>query len=102
MLAVAGIARPRPFLATLRGLGAGEVTELLFADHHAYTPVDIARIRRAAAGYDLVVTTEKDLVKLGGANLGAARLFALRIISIPDKREEIETLVGGLDRKRSG
>jgi tetraacyldisaccharide 4'-kinase len=61
--AVAGVARPERFLATLRGLGAAVVDVVEFPDHHVYTAGDAERIRSAAGGR-LVVTTEKDLVKL--------------------------------------
>jgi len=63
VVAVAGIARPERFVDTLARLG-GRVRDVLrFPDHHAYTVADVARI--AAVGRSaLVVTTEKDLVKL--------------------------------------
>lgn len=58
--AVAGIASPGQFAATLRALGLD--CELhAFPDHHAYTPADIARL-----GQGPVIMTEKDAVKLRG------------------------------------
>ncbi len=64
VLAVAGIARPQRFLLMLGKLGARLVDPVLFEDHHSYTATDWDAIVRRAAGVDLVVTTEKDLVKL--------------------------------------
>jgi tetraacyldisaccharide 4'-kinase len=61
--AVAGIARPERFVATLRELGAVVDGVVRFPDHHAYTARDVAEIA-AAAGGRMVVTTEKDVVKL--------------------------------------
>jgi tetraacyldisaccharide 4'-kinase len=64
--AVAGIARPRRFFSALREQGYEVVCELPFSDHHWYTRRDLDRIRAAAreSGAHLVVTTEKDAVRL--------------------------------------
>jgi tetraacyldisaccharide 4'-kinase len=66
VVAVAGIARPERFFAALRVEGWDVVTELAFRDHHWFTEQDIASIARAAfdAKADLVMTTEKDAVRL--------------------------------------
>jgi tetraacyldisaccharide 4'-kinase len=61
--AFAGIGRPDKFFDTLRGLGAELVDALEFADHHAYSASEIARLRAKARGTRLV-TTEKDYVRL--------------------------------------
>ena len=50
---------------------------LRFADHHTYRAADAARIA-AASGDSLVVTTEKDLVKLARIPALAA-LCAVRV-----------------------
>ena len=63
VIAVAGVARPERFLATLAEAGARVDRVLHFPDHHLYRPADARRIA-AAAGGGPVVTTEKDLVKL--------------------------------------
>jgi len=60
--AVCGIGAPEAFTAQLEKLGAARVDLVAFGDHHAYTPGDIAAVRRRAGG--LVVTTGKDAVKL--------------------------------------
>jgi tetraacyldisaccharide 4'-kinase len=59
----AGIARPQRFEATLRALGAVVVGTRWFRDHHWYTDSEIARLRSAARDA-LLLTTEKDLVRL--------------------------------------
>jgi tetraacyldisaccharide 4'-kinase len=66
IVAVAGIARPERFFAALRADGWDVAAELVFRDHHWYTPKDLAAIARAAldARADLVMTTEKDAVRL--------------------------------------
>lgn len=82
VVAVAGVAGPGRFVATLAALGARVVRTLAFPDHHAYGPEDLATLAAAAAEGRLV-TTEKDLVKLAGAGLPG--LSALRIgIAVAD------------------
>lgn len=77
VVAVAGVARPERFVATLEHCGARVTGRLVFPDHHAYGAADVAAIARAARGGTLV-TTEKDLVKLAGTP-GLDGLRALRV-----------------------
>ena len=67
-MAVAGIARPARFFAALREQGYDVARELTFRDHHWFTAADVIRIASAAreAHANLVVTTEKDAVRLEG------------------------------------
>jgi tetraacyldisaccharide 4'-kinase len=66
VLVVSGIARPKRFVDESREAGLEVVATLTFRDHHPYTPADIERMARAAADAkaDLVLTTEKDCVRL--------------------------------------
>ena len=64
LIAVAAVGAPDAFFAQLRELGARDVQEIAFRDHHAYTADDARRIARAGAGADVVVCTLKDAVKL--------------------------------------
>jgi tetraacyldisaccharide 4'-kinase len=66
VIAVAGIANPSRFFADLRSSGRPIAREMRFADHHRYSQRDVDDIFRAAraAGAGLVITTEKDLVRL--------------------------------------
>ena len=68
VLAFAGIARPRRFFTALRDQGFDVAGELTFRDHHWFSSSDMARIVAAArdAHATLVVTTEKDAVRLEG------------------------------------
>jgi tetraacyldisaccharide 4'-kinase len=72
IVAVAGIARPRRFFDALADMGWTVAREIAFADHHRYTPRDVERVRAAATevGATMIVTTEKDAVRLAG--VGAA------------------------------
>ncbi len=65
VVAFAGIGRPEKFFATLQSLGAVIVEARSYADHHAYTAAEIARLRAKAASEGArLVTTEKDFVRL--------------------------------------
>jgi len=59
----AGIARPESFAETVRGLGAEIVGTRWFRDHHLYTASELSDLEARAAGA-LLVTTEKDLVRI--------------------------------------
>lgn len=65
VLAVSAIGLPAAFEGQLADLGA-RVTSAAFADHHAYSDADIARLAAAAGSVDRVVCTLKDAVKLEG------------------------------------
>jgi tetraacyldisaccharide 4'-kinase len=77
--AFAGIARPDAFFAHVGSLGAVVKNTVAFPDHHAYTKADMDLLRRSAAdsGSAMLVTTEKDGVKLRTA--APATIWALRI-----------------------
>lgn len=73
-LLLAGIAKPEPFFAYLQGEND---TVLRFADHHHFTETDLINIKEKAQD-KMIVTTEKDYVRLKG-QLPAAQLFYLSI-----------------------
>ena len=62
---VTGIGNPEGFKKTLIEYGADVVSFLPFPDHHRYDKADITRITRNAklAGSELIITTEKDIIK---------------------------------------
>jgi tetraacyldisaccharide 4'-kinase len=62
VLAVAALAQPEPFFATLREAGA-KVEAAAYPDHHPFTPAEARRIAERAAGRAIVMT-HKDAVKL--------------------------------------
>jgi tetraacyldisaccharide 4'-kinase len=68
VLAVCGIAHPAEFAATLAEAGVSPEERLEFRDHQRYGEHSLARIRAAAerTGSSLLITTEKDAVKLEG------------------------------------
>jgi len=94
VLAFCGIARPASFFDSLRAGGA-DVTAMSFPDHHAYSGRDLARITARAEGMDLIITTEKDLVRLDPKQLDE-RWHALRVrMDI----EKLETMVEEIEAR---
>ena len=81
VLLLAGIARPGGFRRTVASLGAEVAAEAIFPDHHRFVPGDLEGALRAADGArcELVVTTEKDAVRLPPAAAADPRVRAIRI-----------------------
>jgi tetraacyldisaccharide 4'-kinase len=78
VLAFAGIARPDSFEASLNGLGAEITMFRSYPDHHSYSLTDLrVLLEEAARTASLLVTTEKDGVKLKG--IAPAGIWMLRI-----------------------
>ena len=77
---VTGIARPDRFVADISGTGWEIAGVMEFPDHHAFNRRDVAGITAAAraASAALVLTTEKDAVRLRACDLGE-----LPIASVP-------------------
>jgi tetraacyldisaccharide 4'-kinase len=67
VVAVAGIARPARFFDAVRAQGFDLVGEVTFRDHHWFTASDLESIARqaATARAEVVITTEKDAVRIG-------------------------------------
>lgn len=78
--ALCGIARPDSFKATLEQCGVNFMDFQVLKDHHIYKEGDVRRIaeRVQKSGARCVVTTEKDMVKLGTVDFGVP-VYAIRI-----------------------
>jgi tetraacyldisaccharide 4'-kinase len=89
ILAFSGIARPRAFESDLRSLGLNLAESIRFRDHQPLGALQMERIRSAAreTGADLIVTTEKDRVRLGSMPFSLP-LYAMRIRLVPREEEE--------------
>ena len=62
---VAGIASPEGFVKMIEGMGARIIGSSFFPDHHFYTTEEVGEIMKEALAHDaIVITTEKDIVKL--------------------------------------
>lgn len=101
-LAFSGIGNPASFRRMVESLGIRVLDELVFSDHHAYTRADMEVIRSRAKGCraDLVVTTEKDVVKIRPLLVPADHLRAVRLgTEIFEGRERLEGLLMGNDEQ---
>jgi tetraacyldisaccharide 4'-kinase len=63
-LAFAGIARPKEFFQSLRNFGFSNIEEIPLSDHQEYNQDILNRLLRSCDNHDLLITTEKDAVKL--------------------------------------
>jgi tetraacyldisaccharide 4'-kinase len=78
VLAAAGIARPERFFADLAAAGWNVVGTIRFPDHHRFTHRDLKRLTAAARAADaIVMTTEKDAVRLAADDLGTLAVAAV-------------------------
>ena len=90
-IAVSALGDHRGFHKTLEQIGLAVIEKLTFLDHHDYVQKDIEKIIDKAEKHnaDIIVTTEKDLVKLKKHNFGEYELFSLPIqFQIENKSEK--------------
>jgi tetraacyldisaccharide 4'-kinase len=64
ILAFCALAKPERFLNTLKDLGLGPFAFLTFPDHCDYNPEIINSIAKKASDAEILITTEKDAIKL--------------------------------------
>jgi tetraacyldisaccharide 4'-kinase len=100
IVAVAAIANPEPFYRIIHDW-EGEIVDVLeFSDHHSYSAQDWQRINRAARNADLIITTEKDIVKLIRFPFGRERLLALRVaMAVENGDTLIQAVVDSIQKK---
>jgi tetraacyldisaccharide 4'-kinase len=107
VVAISGVARAQPFYAMLHALEVILVDTLEYPDHHRYTWADWQVISRSAQIAELVVTTEKDLVKLERFPFARNSLCAVRLgIDMGQWQDELLELVlscwsGGCGARKS-
>jgi tetraacyldisaccharide 4'-kinase len=82
IFAVAAIARPERFVADLTSAGWRVAGVMTFPDHHAFTAREVKRVLAAAraARAAIVMTTDKDAVRLANHDLSGAPVAAVPLI----------------------
>ncbi len=76
IIAVAAIASPESFFRSLESYGAELVERVVFPDHYYFTAHDVNELLvRAASEGAILVTSEKDMVKIRRISLDARILF---------------------------
>ncbi len=82
LAALAGLARPERFAASLREAGLNIQHFFVFPDHHAFARQEVANLTAAATrrGVEGLLTTEKDWVRLAGEWLAALPLYVVPLM----------------------
>ena len=104
VFAIAAIARPERFFADMANAGWVVAGSLTFRDHHRFTQQDITRITDQAisARVAIVLTTEKDAVRLAACNLTGVPIAAVPLTVTIDPHEAFASwLFARLSRARS-
>jgi len=99
VVAFTGIARPEQFFATIESLGATLVARESFPDHYTFRERDMIHLRAtAAASADMIVTTEKDGVKLVDFQESFHNMYFLRMMMeiVPNEQILRETILEGI------
>ncbi|HWA91971.1 MAG TPA: tetraacyldisaccharide 4'-kinase [Rhizomicrobium sp.] len=99
VVAFAGIGRPEKFFHALERQGATVLASAPYADHHAYTQSELARLKAKARALDAtLVTTEKDYVRLTQAQRDG--ILALPVRAAFDRPKALDALLDSLPAKR--
>ncbi|MGZ3607629.1 MAG: tetraacyldisaccharide 4'-kinase [Syntrophales bacterium] len=94
--AFAGIASPESFKRTLESLGWTVTNFIGFPDHYQYIETDISYIQRCCTDSlsDIIITTEKDGIRLTDFPAFLKDIFFLRVeMEMFPSREEFEALI---------
>jgi tetraacyldisaccharide 4'-kinase len=96
-VAFSGIGNAGSFRALLERHGLKILDEIVFPDHHDYTLRDIEMIKDTARqGVHLIVTTEKDAVKVEPLIGADGRFWTVRLgTDIVEGREQLKQLILG-------
>lgn len=99
---VSGLANSTGFHEMVRALGAQICATLDYPDHYDYTLSDWQYIQDAARDAHLLLTTEKDLVKLEKFCSGSIPLYALRleVVMADDVATRLLAMVAERARRR--
>lgn len=102
--ALCGIGNPQAFAEDILQAGINIVSENFFRDHHPFTQADLDRATTEAqqAAADMIITTEKDAVRLEGLRHGAVPVYAAQMeIQSDDEIRLKSLLLRTVTRRRS-
>ena len=85
---VTGIANPKPLVEFLNAEGY-KFEHLNFKDHHEFSDKDIEHLKKKK----LIITTEKDFMRLEASFKNSNQIFYLAINTIVDKSNEFDKLI---------
>ena len=98
VLALSSLGNPEGFEETLVGLGA-EVMPARYPDHYHYNAAELQREaeRARALGCQMIVTTEKDAVKIDPEWIGVVPVRVLSVeLEFDAGQEDVEALLDAL------
>lgn len=104
IFSVAGIASPASFDTSLEDLGATILGRHHFADHHRFSKEEVEELVQEAAslGASMLVTTEKDAVRMPSLDSLAVPIYFLRIeIHFISGQDEFERCVAFITHAHS-
>jgi tetraacyldisaccharide 4'-kinase len=103
IVAVSAIANPRGFYRMIHRCEGEIVDAIEFPDHYEYSTEDWRRINYESRRGDLIVTTEKDLVKLRVFPFPRDGLFALRVAMVVEQQASLVQIVrAAVEKKAAG
>ncbi|MBN4080735.1 tetraacyldisaccharide 4'-kinase [Caldithrix abyssi] len=81
VFALSAVGDPKGFMRTLKNSGLSVVGERTFVDHHVYTQADVeeAKKRFLKSKAEIIITTEKDMVKLDQLELSGFDLYSIGV-----------------------
>ncbi len=95
--AFCGIGNPQGFFGTLNRLGMNVVEQRRYPDHHRYSRGDVEELEQWAIRQPaeaVMLTTQKDLVKLRISSSGGRPLWALKIgLSVRKGEEQLKQML---------
>ena len=102
ILTVTGVADPTGLYRLIYDCDGEIVNTLEFPDHHAYTTADWQEINRVGRLVDLIITTEKDILKLQRFPFAKDKLLALRVaMSVENGPALVDAIVRKLQSRDS-
>ena len=107
--AFCGIAHAQDFFDSLRRAGVSLAGTQAFADHHVWSDGEVRELAQSARahGAQVILTTEKDLIRLGALQLAALRdaatLMAVQLRAhLVDAEAAVSSLLTHLEARRTG
>src|SRR5262245_215082 len=100
---LSGIGNPEAFAEDILQAGINIVGEHFFRDHHVYSQEELDTVEQKSreAGADLIVTTEKDAVRLERLKFGQTPVYAAQLELQSDDDVRLKSLVlRALHRRR--
>ncbi len=100
IIAFSGLGNPENFKTTLRGMGANIKLFKSFKDHYNYTQQDIQNLleQQKKQKAKIIITTEKDWVKLPKDLPEPQNWYCLQISIIPRNMDDFVTLINSVSK----